>query len=117
MIKREQKTIDATDKVPGRMASQVAALLIGKHKTSYQANVDGGDKVEILNVGKMKFSGKKIDKEVYYRYTGYPGGIIKTGMKELFLKNPKKLFWSMVYDMLPKNRLRRARIKRLTFGK
>lgn len=117
MIKRELITIDAAGKVGGRVASQVAAALIGKTKVGYQQNVDGGDKVHLLNVDQIKFTGKKMEQKEYKRYTGYPGGIIKTGLKELYIKNPKKLFWSMVYDMLPKNKLRRARIKRLTFGK
>ena len=117
MIQRELKTIDASTKTAGRIASQIAVWLIGKHKVSYQPQIDGGDLVKVLNVSQMKFSGKKLTKKVYHRYTGYPGGIITTSMKELYAKNPKKLLWKMVYDMLPKNRLRSRRIKRLTFAK
>ncbi|MFH0873971.1 MAG: 50S ribosomal protein L13 [Candidatus Komeilibacteria bacterium] len=117
MIQREQKIIDASSKTAGRLASQIANWLIGKHKVTYQAHIDGGDLVKVINIGQLKFSGKKLEKKVYHRYTGYPGGIITTSMKEMNTKNPKKLLWKMVHDMLPKNRLRSRRIKRLTFGK
>ncbi len=116
MIKREIKTIDASSANAGRIATQIATWLIGKHKVDYQAHIDGGDMVKVYNIDKLKFSGKKLEKEVYHRYTGYPGGIITTPLKEMNLKNPKKLLWKMVNDMLPKNRLRSARIKRMTFG-
>jgi len=115
-IDREKYKIDAAGKVPGRLASEVAILLMGKHKVNYQPHLDQGDIVEIINISHLKFSGKKLEKKVYYRHTQYPGGIIKTPLSKLFKENPDKLFRKMVFQMLPKNKLRSEMIKRLTIS-
>lgn len=105
--------IDASGQIAGRLASQIAVLLQGKNKASYQPHIDGGDIVEIDNVKDMKFSGKKLETKVYYRTTGYPGGIRTKNLKDMMANEPAAVLKSMVYDMLPKNKLRPHMIKRL----
>ena len=112
-MNREIHKIDATEKIAGRLASKIAFLLQGKHKISYQSNTDQGDFVEVTNSAQMKFSGKKIEQKVYHRTTGYPGGIRTKKLKDLIVQSPEKLLRDMVYDMLPKNKLRAEMIKRL----
>jgi len=114
-ISREHQQLDASGKTPGRLATQVAILLMGKHKVNFQRHLDLGDYVEISNVKELKFTGKKINQRMYYRYTGYPGGLKTEKWQELQQKNPNKLFRQVVYRMLPKNKLRVEMIKRLTF--
>lgn len=114
-IPREHHSLDATGKAPGRLATQVAILLMGKHKVTFQRNLDLGDWVEITQVDKLKFTGKKMGQRVYYHYSGYPGGLKTQKWQELYQKNPGKLFRQVVYRMLPKNKLRLGMIKRLTF--
>ena len=79
----------------------------------YQSNIDSGDFVEVANVSAMKFSGKKLDTKVYYRNTGYPGGIRTKKLKDMMVSEPSQVLRTMVYDMLPKNKLREDMIKRL----
>ena len=116
-MNRELHKIDATDKVPGRLASQIAVFLQGKHKIEYQPHTDCGDLVVVANVAKMRFTGKKLDNKIYYRHTGYPGGIRETKLSDIFKNKPELLFKNMVSKMLPKNKLRSRIIKRLTFTK
>jgi len=115
-IEREKHTINATGKIGGRLASEIAILLMGKNKTTYQPNVDGGDFVEVANITQLQFSGKKMDTKLYYKASGYPGGLKTFVLRKLFSDNPAKLFTLMVYRMLPKNKLRREMIKRLTIS-
>lgn len=112
-MERTTHTIDATEKIGGRLASKIAFLLQGKNKITYQAHTDCGDMVEVENVSKMKFSGKKLDDKVYYRNTGYPGGIRTTKLSDLMAKQPAEALRKMVYNMLPDNKLRAKMIKRL----
>ena len=116
-VKIERKThqIDATDQSVGRLATQIATLLRGKHKANYSPQVDNGDFVIVTNINKLKFTGKKLEQKKYYRYSGYPGGLKTTKLKELFGNNPQEVLKKAVYNMLPKNRLRQHMIKRLTF--
>jgi len=107
--------IDATKKTLGRLATEIAKILQGKHKPDYAPQKAGDETIEVLNVEKIKITGKKIEQKVYFRHTGYPGGIKETPLKELFEKNPKEVLKKAVWGMLPKNRLRKQRIKRLTF--
>lgn len=110
---RQTHKIDAKDKVAGRIASEIAVLLQGKNKPTYQPHVDSGDIVEVINVKDMKFTGKKLDTKVYYRNTGYPGGIRTKNLKDMMVEEPQEVLKRMVYDMLPKNKLRPNMIKRL----
>jgi len=114
-IDRKTQQIDATNQSIGRLATQVATLLRGKHKADYTPQIDNGDFVVITNLDKIKFTGKKLEQKKYYHYSGYPGGLKETELKELFTKNPQEVLRKAVYQMLPKNRLRQHMIKRLTF--
>lgn len=107
--------IDATNKSLGRLASKIATILQGKNKTDFQPQKEGTDFVEIKNVQKIKISREKLKKKVYYRHSGYPGGIKKVSMEELFKKNPEEVLKKAVFGMLPKNKLRKKRLKRLIF--
>lgn len=110
-MKRIIHTIDASDIVPGRIATNIAKLLMGKHKADYQPNIDMGDFVVVENATKMKFSAKKLATKAYYRHSNYPGGLTKTLAKDMPMD---RILWEAVYNMLPKNRLRAVRLKRLT---
>jgi large subunit ribosomal protein L13 len=115
--KRETHTIDATNKVLGRLATEIAILLRGKHKKDFALYKDIGDFVVIKNVNKIKLSGKKIEKKIYYHHTGYLGGLKKTPLKKLWSQNPAQVFKKAVFGMLPKNKLRAKQIKRLSIQK
>lgn len=112
-IERQWHLIDAKNKVLGRLASQIAFLLCGKHKSIYTPHIDVGDWVVVINAKDIKVTGKKLEQKKYWRYTGYPGGIKKKVLKELMGQNPTKVIIHAVSGMLPKNRLRRGRLKRL----
>lgn len=114
-MKQTKHTIDAEGKIAGRLASRVAVLLQGKNKVEYKPHLDCGDFVAIENVKGIKFSGKKLDKKIYYRSTSYPGGIRTRRLNELHEQYPDKLFRMIVISMLPKNKLRARMIKRLSF--
>lgn len=113
-INRQHHSIDASDRVAGRLASEIAILLMGKHKIEYQPDLNQGDYVEVENVSKLKFSGKKMEQKVYYRTSGYPGGLKKTTLNKIFKDKPEEVLRKMVLRMLPKNKLRKEMIKRLT---
>ncbi|MDD4332752.1 MAG: 50S ribosomal protein L13 [Patescibacteria group bacterium] len=112
-VERKLQKIDATDKAVGRLASQIAIILRGKNKPEYTPNIDAGDIVEVANISKLKFTGKKLEQKKYYRYSGYPGGIRVTKMKDLKEKNPGDILMRAVKQMLPANRLRNGMLKRL----
>ncbi|CAN5916799.1 50S ribosomal protein L13 [soil metagenome] len=97
--------VDAENETVGRLASKVAYLVRGKHKTAYTPNVDCGDNVVIINADKVRFTGKKMDDKVYVRYTGYPGGQRFATPKMLLAKNPERLLEHAIGRMLPKTRL------------
>ncbi|SLM32951.1 50S ribosomal subunit protein L13 [Desulfamplus magnetovallimortis] len=99
--------IDAKDKVLGRVASEVAARIRGKHNPLFTPHVDTGDWVIVLNADKVKLTGNKWTQKTYYRHTGYMGGIRATTAKELLEKKPEELVKKAVRGMLPKNRLGR----------
>ncbi len=108
-------TIDATGKVLGRLAAEIATMLRGKNRTDFAPNKNFDDVVLVKNAGKIKFTGKKFAKKVYYHHTGYIGNLKKVKLKDLFLQSPKKVLQTAVYGMLPKNKLRDKQIKRLKF--
>lgn len=112
-VERNIHTIDAAGKAPGRIAAEVAPILIGKHKPSYMPNVDGGDHVQIINASKMKITGKKLDQKQYYRHSGYAGGLKTTKMSDLWETNPAEILERSISRMLPKNKHRNERMKRL----
>ncbi|MEY2904402.1 MAG: hypothetical protein RJA52_418 [Bacteroidota bacterium] len=105
--------VDAEGKTVGRLCSQIAHILRGKNKPSYTPHVDCGDYVIVLNAGKVRFTGKKLDQKEYQTYSGYPGGQKSATAKELLQKFPERVVENAVKGMLPKNRLGRAMIKKL----
>jgi large subunit ribosomal protein L13 len=112
-IEREWWVIDARDKALGRMATQVANLLMGKHKPIYAPHIDTGDYVVVINAAKVKVTGKKAKQKMCYRHSGYPGGLKSQRFEELFGKDPGRVIELAVKGMLPQNRLGRAMLKKL----
>lgn len=107
-VAKDWLIVDATDAVLGRLASEVAKRIRGKHKPGYTPHVDCGDNVIIINAEKIRLTGKKMHDKVYVRHTGYPGGQRFSTPRELMDKNPAGILESAVKGMLPKNRLGRA---------
>jgi len=114
-MERKTRTIDATGKVLGRLASQIAVLLQGKNKPNFDPSKDTGDLVVVKNVEKIKFSGQKFKKKKYYFHSGYLGGLKEKSLEEVFKDDPKKVLKMTVTGMLPKNKLRKLMLKRLKF--
>jgi large subunit ribosomal protein L13 len=112
-IEREWWVIDAADKTLGRIATQIVNLLMGKHKPIYALHIDTGDYVVVINAAKVKVTGKKAEQKVYYRHSGYPGGLKSQRFEELFSKDPVRVIELAVKGMLPHNRLGRAMFKKL----
>ncbi len=112
-VKREVKTIDAAGKSIGRLASDIACFLQGKHRASYTPHIDAGDMVEVRNCAKMKITGKKLSQKTYYHFSGYPGGMKSIGLQAVMAKNPSDALRRAVRNMLPKNRQQKDRLKRL----
>jgi large subunit ribosomal protein L13 len=112
-VTHEWFVIDATDKVLGRVASEVAHRLRGKHKAIYTPHVDTGDFIIIVNAAKLRVTGDKAEQKVYYRHTGYPGGIYGTKYKDMQAKHPGRALEKAVKGMLPKGPLGYAMIKKL----
>ena len=112
-ITRNTISIDATDQSIGRLASQISKILQGKTKVSYEPQNDHGDFVEVKNAAKLKITGSKMEQKEFYSYSGYPGGLKTKQLKHIMAKNPADALERAVYDMLPKNRQRTERFKRL----
>ena len=112
-VARTWHVIDAEDVVLGRLATQVATLLRGKHKPTYAPHVDTGDFVIVVNAGKVMLTGNKRDQKFAYRHSGYPGGLRKRSFGELLDTRPDRLLEKVVKGMLPKNKLGRAQGKKL----
>jgi large subunit ribosomal protein L13 len=104
-VKKEWVLVDAENEVLGRLASKVARLLRGKLKTNYTPHVDCGDNVIVINAGKVKLTGNKLDDKEYVRHTGYPGGQRISNPRDLFAKKPAAVVEKAIKGMLPKNRL------------
>jgi large subunit ribosomal protein L13 len=112
-IQRQWLVIDATDIVLGRLASQSAALLRGKHKPYFAPHVDTGDFVIIVNAAKVALTGNKLQDKKAYRHSGYPGGLREIGYAELMAKSPEKVIEKAIRGMLPKNTLGRHQLSKL----
>lgn len=112
-MERQTHTIDATNKILGRLATEIAVLLRGKNKPDFQPNQDRGDFVIVKNVDKIKFSGRKMEQKKYYHHSGYLGGLKATSLKKLFSRSPSEVLRKAVWGMLPNNKLRAEQIKRL----
>lgn len=112
-IVRQWYVVDAADKVLGRLASEVAQVLRGKRKPSFAPHADMGDHVVIINADKVRVTGRKAVSKVYYRHTGYPGGIRSTTYAELMRKHPERIVRKAVWGMLPHNTLGRQMFRKL----
>lgn len=112
-VNKEWVVIDATDQVLGRLSSQVAKILRGKHKPSYTPHVDCGDNVIIINADKVRLTGRKLTEKQYVRHTGYPGGQRFSTPKEVLQRKPIWVIEHAVKGMLPKNRLGAALFRNL----
>jgi large subunit ribosomal protein L13 len=112
-VQRQWHVIDATDVVLGRLATQAATLLRGKHKPIYAPHVDTGDFVVVINAGKVALTGSKRDQKMAYRHSGYPGGLRAVRYSELLEKDPQRAVEKAVKGMLPHNSLGRAMAKKL----
>ncbi len=114
-MERKIHQIDATGKVLGRLATQIAIFLQGKHKPNFDPSKDMGDFVIVKNVDKMKITGRKLEQKKYYRHSGYLGHLKEIPLKKIFLQKPSEVLKRAVMKMLPKNKLRKKMIKRLKF--
>ena len=112
-VTREWYVVDATDKIVGHLAAEIAARLRGKHKPEYTPHVDTGDYIVVINASKMKMSGNKATDKRYFRHTGYPGGIIETTFGKMQERFPGRALEIAVKGMLPKGPLGYAMIKKL----
>ncbi len=112
-IDKKWYVVNAENKVLGRLASEVASRLRGKHKPTYSTFIDNGDFIVITNAEKIQLTGKKWDDKIYYRHTGYMGGLKEQTAKELLAKHPTDLIMKAVQGMLPHNRLGRQQLKKL----
>ena len=112
-VTRTWHVIDATDVVLGRLASQTAILLRGKHKPTFAPHVDGGDFVIVINADKVALTGAKLEQKKAYRHSGFPGGLKSTSYTELLAKSPEKAIEKAVRGMLPKTTLGRQQLTKL----
>ncbi len=112
-IRREWLVVDASNQVLGRLASEVARLLRGKHKPQYTPYLDTGDFVVVVNAERIRLTGRKKEQKVYYRHSGYPGGLRQETAREMLEKYPERLVRRAVWGMLPKNRLGRKLYRKL----
>lgn len=112
-VERKWWLVDAKGKVLGRLASKIALLLMGKHKPDYTPFLDNGDFVVVINAEKVVLTGDKWESKLYYRYSGYPGGLKVLRARDILQKHPERLIELAVKRMLPKNKLNKRRIKRL----
>ncbi len=112
-IEREWFVIDAEGLVLGRLASHIALILTGKVKPTYTPFLDTGDHVVVINAEKVRLTGNKESDKLYYRHSGYPGGIKHENVREMRKKHPERIIEKAVRGMLPKNRLGRAQLKKL----
>ncbi len=110
---RKTHTIDATKRPLGRLAGEIALLLMGKDEETYRPHEDKGGFVVVKNIDKIVLTGNKEEGKMYYHHTGYPGGLKETPYKRLLAKDHTLALKTAVYGMLPKNKLRKERIKRL----
>lgn len=111
--KQDWYVVDASGKVLGRLASQIALRLRGKHKAIYTPHVDTGDFIVVVNAEKIALTGKKLTDKIYYSYSGYPGGLRETAAGKMLAEKPENLIRIAVAGMLPKNNLGRKMLKKL----
>jgi len=112
-IEKKWYIVNAENKILGRLASEIASRLRGKHKPTFSSFIDNGDFVVVTNAEKIALTGNKLDDKKYYRHTGYIGGIKEICAKDLLVKHPEDVLIKAVKGMLPKNKIGRAQLKKL----
>jgi large subunit ribosomal protein L13 len=112
-IERQWHFIDASDKILGKLATEAASLLMGKHKPIFTRHLDTGDFVVVINAAKVRFTGKKAEQKLYYRHSGYPGGFKSISLGRLMQTDPTRVIEHAVKGMLPHNRLGAQMLKKL----
>jgi len=112
-MEREWFLVNAEGKTLGRLAAKIARVLRGKHKPIYTPHLDCGDYVIVVNAEKVRVTGRKLDQKMYYRHSGYPGGLRTIGLRDQLQKHPERVLQAAVKGMLPKNQLGRKMLKKL----
>lgn len=112
-IERGWYLVNAEGKILGRLASEIAKVLRGKHKPIYTPHLDCGDYVIVINADKVGVTGRKLDQKIYYRHSGYPGGLKSISLRNQLQKHPERVLEAAVRGMLPKNRLGRKMMRKL----
>lgn len=112
-IARNWYVVDAEGETLGRLASRIAPILKGKHKPVYTPHMDCGDYVIIVNAEKVRVTGRKMDQKLYYRHSGYPGGLRSISLRDQLAKHPERVLQAAIRGMLPKNKLGRRMLKKL----
>jgi large subunit ribosomal protein L13 len=112
-IEREWHLVDAEGQTLGRLATRIADTLRGKNKPQYTPHIDTGDFVVVVNAEKVAVTGKKLDDKIYYRHSGYPGGLRQRTLREQLARRPEEVIRKAVKGMLPRNRLARAQLRKL----
>ena len=112
-VKRDWYVVDATDKTLGRLSTEIARRLRGKHKPEYTPHVDTGDYIVVINAEKVRVTGRKAQDKKYYRHTGYPGGLREISFEKLIAHKPERVIELAVKGMMPRNPLGRAMLRKL----
>ncbi|HKA44932.1 MAG TPA: 50S ribosomal protein L13 [Burkholderiales bacterium] len=112
-VRQEWFVVDAAHKVLGRLAAEIARRLRGKHKPEFTPHVDTGDYIVVVNVDKLRVTGRKAENKIYYRHSGYPGGIYSTSFAKLHARHPDRVLKLAVKGMLPKGPLGYAMLKKM----
>lgn len=113
-MERKYHLFNAQGKILGRLSTEIAKILSGRGKTDWTPNIDGGDFVVVVNAGGVRVTGNKLKNKIYHRFSGYPGGVTSIALADQLKKDAKKVIWNAVYGMLPKNKLRKKMLTRLT---
>lgn len=112
-VNREWFVVDATGLTVGRLSSEIATRLMGKHKPTFTPNVDNGDYIVIINAEKIVFTGSKLSQKLYYSHSGYPGGLKETKAETMLEKHPERVLEHAIKGMLPKNKLGKRMLRKL----
>jgi large subunit ribosomal protein L13 len=112
-VEREWYVVDAEGQTLGRLASRIASVLRGKHKPQYSPAVDVGDHIIVVNAEKIRVTGRKMEQKMYYRHSGYPGGLTEITLADQLKRHPNRVIHAAVRGMLPRNRLGRSMLKKL----
>lgn len=112
-ISREWFVVDASDKILGRLATEIARRLRGKHKPEFTPFMDTGDFIVVVNAANIKVTGNKLEQKKYYRHSGFPGGLKETSLKDMLVRHPERVIMHAVKGMLPRNRMGHALLKKL----